>query len=183
MIPTDKSSLRAHFLALRQAIPPDVVRAAAEAVTSRLLSLIPPQAIVAGYAPMRGELDIFPALNALSAHGCALALPCVVANAAPLVFRKYCPGMALVTGKHGALCPAEAEDVVVPDVVLVPLLAFDGKLHRLGYGGGYYDRTLAQLKDAKAYGIAYALQRVDALPIEPYDMKLHAIITEEGMVV
>lgn len=158
---------------------------AAEMIKNSLLSIIPPDACVAGYAAMRGEPNVFPSLHELRARGNPVALPCVQEKGQPLVFRRYDARVPLSAGHYGVFCPAEDEEVLVPEVVLVPLLAFDSARHRLGYGGGYYDRTLAQLKAAnpqvEAIGIAYACQKVDALTPEAHDMPLDMIVTENGI--
>ncbi len=182
----DKSSLRRHFLALRQQIPAYRQAEAANAIKTHLLALISPDACVAGYAAMRGEPDVFPALHAMRARGNPVALPCVQEKGQPLVFRRYDARVPLSAGHYGVSCPAEDAEALVPEMVLVPLLAFDHARHRLGYGGGYYDRTLAQLKarnpQMEAIGIAYACQQVDALTPEAHDVPLDMIVTESGII-
>jgi 5-formyltetrahydrofolate cyclo-ligase len=140
----------------------------------------PPHATIAGYWPIRGEADPRALMAALAARGHTLALPRIGAKDAALSFRRWNEGDALIDNHHAIPEPRADADVVTPDILLVPLLAFDASGHRLGYGGGYYDRTLEAL-DARAIGIAYAGQEVDALPHEAHDRRLDAVVTEKGM--
>jgi 5-formyltetrahydrofolate cyclo-ligase len=136
----------------------------------------PPGAIVAGFWPIEGEIDIRPLLHALHERGHEIALPETPAMGNPLTFRTWLPGAPLVAGRFRTQHPAGS--VVIPDFILVPLLAFDAKGNRLGYGGGYYDRTLAGLPDAFRLGCAFATQEMDDIPVEANDLKLHAMATE-----
>jgi len=140
----------------------------------------PPGAVVAGYWPMRGEIDPRPLLEALHARGHAIVLPETPPRGQPLIFRRWRPGMAMVRGRFGTQVPTG--EIRVPDVVFIPLLAFDRTGRRLGYGGGYYDRTLAALPGAIAVGCAFAAQELDAVPAGDYDAPLHAIATERGVI-
>ncbi|MFL1462140.1 5-formyltetrahydrofolate cyclo-ligase [Roseococcus sp. DSY-14] len=171
----DKPELRRHALA-RRGGSPDAPRR----LLAHLLPLVPPGAAVAGFWPLPGELDLRPALAALHARGHALALPFTPPRGQPLRFRRWAPGEALAPGPMGTAHPA-AEVPLVPGVVLVPLLAFDRRGGRLGYGGGYYDRTLPLFPHARRLGIAFAAQEVDEVPMQPHDIFLHAIVTEEGV--
>lgn len=138
---------------------------------------------MAGYMPIRTELDPRPAMVKLSACG-VVALPVIEAAAKPLRFRRWTPGCATVAGPFGVEVPVEGQDIV-PEVLIVPLLAFDRTGARLGYGGGFYDRTLAQLRSrgpVLAVGLAYAAQELPHLPSEPTDQPLDAIVTEEGVI-
>lgn len=141
-----------------------------------------PAAAVAGYFPLRDEADPRGLMAALAARGHPLALPCVVPGA-PLVFRAWTMGDTLHANPraYGIAEPLASVPIVVPALVLVPLLAFDAAGTRLGYGGGYYDRTLAALTGARAIGIAYAGQEVPALPRAAHDHPLEAVITENGV--
>jgi 5-formyltetrahydrofolate cyclo-ligase len=141
---------------------------------------IPTHAIVAGYQPIRDEADPRGLMAALAVRGHALALPRIEAKGAALSFRRWRDGDALVDNHHGIAEPRDDADRVVPGVVLVPLLAFDASGHRLGYGGGYYDRTLDALK-ARTIGVAYAGQEIASLPREAHDRPLEGIITERGV--
>ncbi len=132
---------------------------------------------IAGYWPMAGEVDIRPLLAKLS----RCCLPVVVQKQAPLVFRRWQSGDNLVTGPHQTNHPDEKAEVVVPDLVLVPLLAFDQQGGRLGFGGGYYDRTLSAL-DAIRLGVGYDEQEVDFVPMEPFDQRMDWIITPSRVI-
>ncbi len=140
--------------------------------------------VVSAYLAMQDELDPAPLLRALDQRGIALALPVVVAKGTPLAFRRWHFGDALVSGSFGTRHPAPSAETVRPTIVLVPLLAFDREGYRLGYGGGYYDRTLTALrKDGPlmAAGLAYAFQEIAALPRTPYDARLDCVVTEQGV--
>jgi 5-formyltetrahydrofolate cyclo-ligase len=159
---------------------------AVAAATSHLLAEIGPPAgrTVSGYMPIRTELDPLPAMTALHGMGARLCVPVIVAKGQPLDFREWTPGCALTEGPFGAMIP-ETGDWLTPDTLIVPLIAFDPACNRLGYGGGFYDRTLARLRAAgpvRAIGLAFAAQRVPALPVEPTDMALDAIVTERGVI-
>jgi 5-formyltetrahydrofolate cyclo-ligase len=139
----------------------------------------PPAAAVSGFWPMPGEIDIRQLLNALHARGHTILLPQTPPRGAPLAFRRWHPGAAMVAERFGTLRPDGP--VGTPDVLFVPLLAFDRAGHRLGYGGGYYDRTLAALPGARAIGCAFAAQEVPAVPAGPHDIRLDAVATERGL--
>jgi 5-formyltetrahydrofolate cyclo-ligase len=142
----------------------------------------PPGAIVAGFWPMGLEIDIRPLLVALHDRGHRIALPVTPKRGQPLHFRAWQPGMALARGPMGTSQPRPEAKALVPDWLLVPLLAFDRAGRRLGYGGGYYDRTLAALPGATAIGTAFATQEVDEVPAGPEDALLTAIVTERGVI-
>jgi 5-formyltetrahydrofolate cyclo-ligase len=128
------------------------------------------------------EISTFELFDKLIAEGWTTALPVVIAKNMPLAFRQWAPGEALVLGRWNIKVPPEDAPEVVPDVLLVPLLAFDRKGFRLGYGGGFYDRTLEKLRALKkitAIGVAYAGQEVDAVPHEEFDQRLDWIMTEK----
>lgn len=140
-------------------------------------------AVVSVYYPMREELDTEPLVAALIERGARIALPVVARKASPLVFRRYAPGDALVKGSCGELIPTDDAETATPDILVIPLLAFTRACDRLGYGGGYYDRTLEALRAAGAplaVGYAYGAQEVDALPVTPLDQRLDWIVTERG---
>ena len=147
----------------------------------------PPCAVVAGYHPFRTEIDPRPLMAALEAAGCLLALPCTPArgSGAGLVFRRLDPAHTLATSTFGVPEPPENAPLVMPDLVLVPLLAFDRTGARLGYGAGHYDRTLPALAARpgfRAVGLAYAAQEVERLPVEPHDAPLDGILTERAYI-
>jgi 5-formyltetrahydrofolate cyclo-ligase len=139
---------------------------------------------IAGYIAMRDEADPAFLLEALARLGRDIALPCVVGRDEALVFRAWSEGEELRKGPFGIREPAATVRTLVPEIVLVPLLSFDSGGHRLGYGGGYYDRTLAQLRERSsigAVGIAYAGQEVDRLPRDQHDHVLDWVLTERGL--
>lgn len=135
---------------------------------------------VAGYMPIHSELDILPGLHALHARGIQLSVPVIMGKAQPLGFRAWAPDCPMIKGAFGAMVPASGP-WRRPDALLCPLLAFDRAGHRLGYGGGFYDRSLAALAPVAAMGFAYAAQQVDHVPTGPTDMPLDGIITEKGL--
>jgi 5-formyltetrahydrofolate cyclo-ligase len=145
---------------------------------------LPPGAIVAGYWAFREEADARELMLALAARGHPLALPCVVARHTPLRFQLWRETDSMRVSPFGVTEPETDAEVVTPSVLLVPLLAFDSDGFRLGYGGGYYDRTLEvlrKLRPIRAIGIAYAGQEMDTLPREPHDQRLDAVLTELGL--
>jgi 5-formyltetrahydrofolate cyclo-ligase len=140
--------------------------------------------VVAAYLPIRDEIDPLPAMLALSGLGYLVAVPVIEAQGRPLVFRSWTPGVATVAGPFGVPVPAAGE-TVEPEVLLVPMLAFDRRGHRLGYGGGFYDRTIAGLRarrELAAIGFAYADQEMPEVPDSQHDMRLDAIVTEAGVI-
>jgi 5-formyltetrahydrofolate cyclo-ligase len=140
-----------------------------------------PADVVAGYWPMADEIDPIPLMAALAARGCRLCLPRVVGKGLALEFGAWAPGGELQPGPHKTRQPTGA--LVIPTLLLVPLLAFDRRGFRLGYGGGYYDRTLAALRAAgsvRAVGLAYGAQAMERLPTDPWDQPLDMILTETG---
>jgi len=137
--------------------------------------------IVAAFSSIRDEPDTGPLLAGLQAHGFATALPAAAARSTPLVFRLWRTGEPLIRGPLGAPEPTEAAAAVDPDLLFVPLSAFDRRGHRLGYGAGHYDRALKLLRAGgpiRAVGVAYAASEVDRIPDEPQDERLDFILTE-----
>jgi 5-formyltetrahydrofolate cyclo-ligase len=181
----DKPTLRKQMLAKRLSLEGEVRARAADAIILHILEYVPAGAVVAGYAAIKGELEVFPAMQALAARGHTLCLPDITHQHAPLTFYRWQPGEALVKGSYGIDIPKE-KNISVPDILLVPLVAFDAKKNRLGYGAGYYDRSIEELRIrnpyVKAYGIGYSIQQVELLPQEPHDVQLDGIITEKGWV-
>jgi 5-formyltetrahydrofolate cyclo-ligase len=159
------------------------IEAPARLAEAMLAEHAPPKgAIIAGYWPMGDEMDPRPLMLALASRGHAMALPVTPPRGQPLAFRAWVPGAALRPGPMGTSEPVAGEELR-PDLVLVPLLAFDRAGRRLGYGGGYYDRTLAALPGAKAIGIAYAGQEMPEVPAGPQDMRLRLIATEDSVII
>ena len=141
---------------------------------------------VSGYSPLGDEIDPRPVLEALHERGHPIGLPAMPGAAQPLTFRAWQPGAELQDGGYGTRVPPESAPAIVPRVLLVPMLAFDRAGYRLGYGGGFYDRTLEQLRadqpDTLAVGIAYQAQEVDRVPRGRHDQRLDTILTEQGPV-
>ena len=173
-----KRAVRARMLAAREAWDPQCGGALAEHVLRE--SAPPAGAVVSGFWPIGHEIDIRPLLLALHARGHPVVLPETPKRGNPLIFRVWHPGIAMVPERFGTLRPdGEARE---PDFLLVPLLAFDRRGHRLGYGAGYYDRTLAGLPGRFRLGMAYAAQELDEVPAGPYDEPLDAVATEQGVI-
>lgn len=147
------------------------------------LDLLSGKAIVSGFWPMGSEIDPRPLMIHLAASGHGLAMPVVTGKGRPLVFREWKPGDAMAEAQWGIPEPLQSAPEVQPDLVLVPLLAFDRAGYRLGYGGGYYDRSLAQLRAAcgtQAVGLAFAEQEVQHVPREPHDQRLDWMLTDKA---
>lgn len=141
---------------------------------------LPTRRVVALYRAMGSELDPAALALALSRQGRQLCLPVVVDRAAPLIFRRWSPGDPLAPDAAGCPAPTTAAPVVTPDLILTPLLAFDGAGGRLGQGGGYYDRTFAALPEAIRIGLAFAGQEIAAVPMASHDQRLDGVLTESG---
>jgi 5-formyltetrahydrofolate cyclo-ligase len=153
--------------------------AAALAAHAEALQLAP-GTLVGAYHALPEEADPALLLQALVRRGIHIAFPRIAGPGLPLDYHRVPDGEVMTPGAHGIHEPAGHWPRVTPDLLLVPLLAFDATGHRLGYGGGFYDRTLALLK-VPAFGIAHAAQEVASLPHEPHDMALTAILTEKGL--
>jgi 5-formyltetrahydrofolate cyclo-ligase len=175
---------RARLLAERLTIPRESHRAACAAITRTLAEDLLPQIaakIVGAYSPIRGEYDCRPLLSALHRQGVKLALPVIAAKDAPLEFHAWKPGDLMQDGPMNIPQPSKAAPVI-PDCLLIPVVAFDAKNYRLGYGAGFYDRTLAQMTSKPVtIGTAFGFQRVDDIRPHAYDLALDYIVTEEGV--
>ena len=176
-----KRAMRGEATARRRAAaaPDD----AAQRLIGNLLGagVVPDGAVVSGFLPIGAEIDLQPLLRALAARGHVVALPVVVGRGRPLVFRAWREGDAMGEGPYGIREPLESAPAVTPQVLLVPLLAFDRAGYRLGYGGGFYDRSLERLRargEAIAIGTAWAAQEVPAVPHDDHDQPLDWILTE-----
>ena len=185
--PALKAHLRRAALARRADLTPgqaaDAAARAAAVAEAWIAGRSP--ATVALYAAIRGEIDAMPLAERLHRRGIALALPAVVEQGRPLAFRAWRPGEALLPGFAGIPEPSTEAAPALPDVVVAPLAAFDRTGHRIGYGAGFYDRTLEALSANRriaALGLAFACQEVDAVPAEPHDRTLDAVATEAGLV-
>lgn len=180
-IDDSKSTLRREATARRrELVAPDD---AARLLIDNLLGAgaIPEGATVSGFWPIGGEIDLTPVLRALAARGHEIALPVVVGRDQPLVFRAWRDGDEMSEGPWGIREPLESAPEIAPRVLLAPLLAFDRAGYRLGYGGGFYDRSLAMLRaggDVTAIGAAWAGQEVPVVPHDAHDQPLDWMLTE-----
>jgi 5-formyltetrahydrofolate cyclo-ligase len=141
--------------------------------------------IISAFYPYQSEIDTRPLLGKLAGEGWTTCLPIVLGEGLPLQFRRWLPGEPTIAGVWGIPRPPDDAPELVPDVLIVPLLAFDRKGYRLGYGGGFYDRTLEMLRARKtivAIGVAYAAQEIDAVPRDAHDQPLNFIITERDVI-
>ena len=181
----DKQAMRDAAKRIRMGAHEMYGMAAAEKAAThglRLLSSFERHAIIGAYMPMGDELDPRFLMNSLTPKGYRIALPVVTAKATPLVFRLWATGDPLDDGPFGTRHPTEDAPEVTPSALLVPLLAYDAECYRLGWGGGFYDRTLAANSDIKAFGFAFGAQIVDHVPRESHDWPLQGVITEEGVI-
>jgi len=185
-----KAELRQQAAIARKALvnadPEAPARLAAQSdIIMRMVQDERPAGVVAAYMPIRSELSPLRLVAALVARGIVTAMPETPSPGHPLIFRRWAPGDDLVDGPYGTSQPSPAAPVMVPRVILAPMLAFDSACWRLGYGGGFYDRTLAGLRDAgqrvTAIGIAFDGQLVDKVPVGPFDMPLDAVLTPSGL--
>jgi 5-formyltetrahydrofolate cyclo-ligase len=190
-ITQEKAALRARMRSWRDSLDGAAKVRAAEALAERGAALVSElcrpdgRGIVSGFASLPEELNIWPLLRRLSRAGVLLALPVVARKGQPLVFRAWAPGDLMNSGVWDIPEPKSDKPVLEPDLLLVPLLAFDIHGGRLGYGGGFYDRTLARLRAMKpivAIGLAYDEQRVNAVPRLDYDQGLDWVLTPSGHV-
>lgn len=143
----------------------------------------PQQRAVSGFFPYKSEISLLPLLTRLHGEGWVTAMPVVMGEGLPLVFRAWAPGEPTMPGIWDIPVPLATADEVLPDVLLVPMLAFDRRGYRLGYGGGFYDRTLEKLRKLKqvtAIGVAYAGQEMAEVPRGPFDQPLDWIMTEKA---
>lgn len=179
-----KAALRIKAHAARAALPQADRADAALAVTHHFFESIALHAgdVVAAYWRIRDELDCQPILVRLMDSNQTVVLPVVLGPEEPLDLRVWEQGASLYEAGFGTLAPSELAPKAEPDIVIMPLLGFDRLGTRLGYGGGYYDRTLARMsKKPKLIGLAFAAQELDAIPREPHDVPLDAIVTEAGV--
>src|SRR6516165_4177119 len=184
-LPTERSKadLRAKALAARDGLSAKQRETAALALAKRGLPVeIAPGMIVSGYSPIRSEIDPLPLMLKLAEKGARLALPAVAGRGRSLIFRAWSPNDRLMLGPLGIPEPSPAAAELVPDVMLVPLAAFDRSGHRIGYGAGYYDFTFAHLRKTKAIigiGLAFAAQEIESVPALAHDVALDFVLTEK----
>ncbi len=180
-----KAVLRREALARRKSVHAVRHAGASADLARRIASELSTQGkIIAGYWPLGTEIDCVPALATLKAAGIEVALPVVAGQGQVLIFRSWAPGDILEAGPFGTMHPAQRASLVVPDIMLLPLMAFDSTGHRLGYGAGYYDRTVAALRRDRQVviiGLAYDEQQIDTLPADSHDQKMDAVITDQRM--
>lgn len=180
-----KASLRAERLALRDAMSPEQRHAASRAMAAHGAGLdFHRGTVVSGFWPIRSEADMRPLMDRLRTRGARICLP-VVFDRETIVFRELVAGGALVQTGFGTTGPGPDAAVLDPDVLLVPLSAFDARGHRIGYGAGHYDRAISRLQQKGRHptliGIAFACQEVASVPAEPHDVALDAVLTEHGL--
>lgn len=173
MIAEDKAQMRARLRRLRMTHggPALIVPAALHARLAR-------PGIIASYLSIGGEIDPAPIVETALALGWRIALPHITTRTAPMRFLGWSPGDALIDGPFGLRQPAPDAPELAPDMILTPLVAFDLALNRLGQGAGYYDRAFAALPDALRIGLAWSVQQVPKVPVDAWDIALHAIVTE-----
>jgi 5-formyltetrahydrofolate cyclo-ligase len=178
-----KGDLRKTALDARDAMEAATRAAASEKLAARGLPFeIAPGTVVSGYSPIRSELDPIPLMRKLAAQGGRLALPAILGRGKSLLFRAWVPGDRLTMGPLGILEPSPAMAELIPDIMLVPCAAFDRLGHRIGYGAGHYDFTLAHLRKAKpitAIGLAFAAQEIKTVPALAHDVALDYVLTEK----
>ncbi len=181
-----KIALRREATARRDALLADARNAAAEAIAARPFPLpMTPDVIVSGFMPLKTEINPLPLLRKLVGQGARLALPVIAGRGKPLIMRAWHFDDPLDRGQWGIREPTAEAPEIEPDIVLVPLLAFDRAGQRIGYGAGYYDQTLAQLRARKtvaAVGIAFAAQEVPTVPSTPRDERLDLVLTEREVI-
>jgi 5-formyltetrahydrofolate cyclo-ligase len=181
-----KVILRREALARRDALPPAERARAAEIIAARAFPVaVAAGTIVSGFSPMKSEINPIPLMRKLADAGARLALPVVAGKGKPLIMRAWKFGEPLAAGVWGIREPKRDAPEVAPDILIVPLLAFDRRGHRIGYGAGYYDMTIAALRARKpitAVGIAFAAQEIDAVPNTPGDARLDLVLTEREVI-
>jgi len=181
-ISVEKQTARKLAMAKRK-VAHSAAQHAGQSATHHLLNWLDTQPdirSISGYMPIHTEIDTLPAMQALHARGYTLSVPVIMGKAMPLKFSAWTPETKMVKGAFGALVP-EVDNWQLPDLLICPMLAFDGGGQRMGYGGGFYDRTIATLSPVRALGFAYAAQQVETLPTEPTDMPLDGVVTENGI--
>jgi 5-formyltetrahydrofolate cyclo-ligase len=181
-----KVELRRDAIARREALPADARKATAEVIAAREFPLaITLGAIISGFMPLKSEINPLPLLQKLAEAGARLALPAIAGRGKPLIMRAWEFGAPLDRGQWGIREPKPDAPEVEPDILLVPLLAFDRAGYRIGYGAGYYDMTIHRLRALKpvtAVGIAFAAQEVPKIPTTPRDERLDLVLTERDVI-
>jgi 5-formyltetrahydrofolate cyclo-ligase len=174
----DKTTLRASIRGRRDAFvagnPPAIT------VPAQFTQRLSHGLTIASYVPLGSEADPSPLARQAVEAGCVLALPHITSRAEPMRFLAWETEAALIAGPFGLSQPAADAIELRPDIILTPLVAFDAKLNRLGQGAGHYDRAFERFPDAWRIGVAWSVQQVESLPVEPWDVALHALVTEQG---
>lgn len=182
----DKAALRAGRLAMRDAMTPAERLEKSRAIRAHALDglAVAPGSVVSGYYPIRSEADIMPLLDVLHGLGARVCLPAVI-DRETIVFRDHDPALPLADAGFGTKGPDVAAPLADPDLILLPLSAFDARGNRIGYGAGHYDRAIARLRqkgcDPRLVGIAFACQEVAEVPAGPYDIPMNGVVTENGL--
>ena len=186
LIDEEKAIVRKDALMRRDALPPAERARAAETIAARPFPVaIAPGTIVSGFMPLKTEISPLPLMRRLVDAGARLALPAIDGRGKPLILRAFAFGDELASGQWGIREPKPDAREVEPDILLVPLLAFDRRGYRIGYGAGYYDMTIARLRAIKpvvAAGIAYAAQEIEEVPITARDARLDLVLTEREII-
>ncbi|HET9175241.1 MAG TPA: 5-formyltetrahydrofolate cyclo-ligase [Pseudolabrys sp.] len=181
-----KARLREQAFARRDALPADARTAAAEAIAARPFPVtVATGMIVSGFSPMKTEINPLPLMRKAAQLGARLALPAIAGRGKPLTMRAYAFGDELARGQWGIREPKAEAPEVAPDILIVPLVAFDRAGHRIGYGAGYYDMTLNALRAKKkivAMGIAFAAQEIGSVPTTERDAHLDFVLTEREVI-
>ncbi|HEY6754771.1 MAG TPA: 5-formyltetrahydrofolate cyclo-ligase [Pseudolabrys sp.] len=177
-----KARLRQEALVLRDALPAAVRAAAAESIAVRPFPLkFERGSVVSGFSPMKSEINPVPLMRKLADAGARLALPVIAGRGKPLIMRAWRFGEPLASGQWGIREPLPEAAEVAPDILIVPLAAFDRAGHRIGYGAGYFDMTINALRAKKpvtAVGIAFAIQEISSVPATERDARLDLVLTE-----
>jgi len=185
-IQANKAALRNGALARRDAMAADARVKAVEIITQRPFPVsVPKGAVVSGFSPIKTEFNPVPLMRKLSDAGAALALPVVAGRGLPLIMRAWKFGDEMASGVWGIREPKPEAPEVFPDILLVPLAAFDRAGHRIGYGAGHYDRTIARLREMKpvtAIGVCFAVQEIERVPATAFDQRLDLVLTENEII-
>jgi len=188
-IDREKTALRAELRRRRSAVHATENAAARAALSARFFDVFGDTLsgkTVAGYWPVKNEIDIRPVLDGLAAHDAISALRVMAGDTRPLTFRRWVAGDRMVPASFGVFEPDTDRPAADPDIVIVPLLGFDTAGNRLGYGGGYYDRTLAALRRRRAVlavGVAYDCQECEKIPVHAGDVALDMVLTDQRTIV
>lgn len=182
----EKAWLRRRGRAARRRLSASERRCAAQAIAGWAgdIAQLAQRGTVSCFATFGDELDTAPLIGELARHGCRMALPVVTGRGQPLTFRRWAPGDPMNIGPFGIQEPRDSAPEEAPRVFLVPLLCFDARGYRIGYGGGFYDRTLANARANRriaAIGLAFSCQAVGRVPTDRYDQPVDGVLTEHGL--